>query len=118
MAGRNRRRCRMSRRVSHPAKAISIRAPPSAKAPVRSRVPRRAATQKPNGLNGTFEGNGVPRNSPQSRAAEVRRRCRTLRPVSRFVGRGGIPAPAGGKIDCPELCGATCKRTEAAILRT
>lgn len=73
---------------------------------------------KPNGLDGTFDGNEMSRNSPQSRAAEVRRRCRTLRPVSRFVGRGGIPAPAGGKIDCPELCGATCKRTEAAILMT
>jgi len=55
MAGRDRHRCRPSRHVSRPAKAISIRAPPSAKAPVRSRVPKRAATQKLNGAGGVLQ---------------------------------------------------------------
>ncbi len=55
MSGRDRRRCRTSRRVSRPAKAISIRAPPSAKAPVRIRVPKRAAARKPNGAGGVLQ---------------------------------------------------------------
>lgn len=55
---------------------------------------------------------------PQSCTAGIRRRCRTSRPVSRFVEQGGIPAPRGGKIGCPGICGAACERTEAAILGT
>ena len=55
MAGRDQRRCRTSRRVSRPASSTSIRAPPSAKAPVRSRVPKRAVARKPSGLDGILK---------------------------------------------------------------
>ncbi len=66
----------------------------------------------------SFAGAERLKNFPQSCTAGVRRRCRTSRPVSRFAGRGGIPAPKGWEIGCPGLCGATCERTEAAILGT
>ena len=117
MAGRNRRRCRMSRRVSHPAKAISIRAPPSAKAPVRSRVPKRAVARKPSGLDGILKETKyrgiLHRPAPQKFDSVAARRapCRVL-----WSGVASLPQWAG-KPAVRGFFGATCERTEAAILR-
>lgn len=55
MAGRDRRCYRTSRRVSRPMRSTSIRAPPSTKAPVRSRVPGREGVGKPNGADGILQ---------------------------------------------------------------
>lgn len=55
MTGRDRRCYRTSRRVSRPTGSASIRAPPSANAPIRSRVLKCAATRKPNGVGGVLQ---------------------------------------------------------------
>lgn len=84
MVGRDGRLSRTSRRVSRPARGKSIRAPPSTKAPVRSRVSKRAAMRKPSGLDGISketECRGI-HHSPEPQAfggvAARRAPCRVL----------------------------------------